>query len=315
MRVIATTQEQTSRSARQRILVSFFFLVAVATAGTVMAQQRGDDEKPRPRPVTLKTKDGLELRAFYFPSDKEKKAVTVLIVHEWQGQASPYASLVKALNEAGCAVLVPDYRGHGGSRDYVDARGKEQQFNLAQMSKRDIENIIAFDLEKAKSFLREENDEGLLNLNALVVIGIREGCVLATHWAQRDWSFPSIGRVKQGQDVKALVLISPKKQIKGVGIDQPLRDPNLLRLPIMIVAGETSPEAKEAERLGKRISSIKKRIGAGEMRGFEQAMPKTKLSGAALVAQASGVIASIVNFVNTEVSASEDDNPWVQRKQ
>ena len=62
---------------------------------------------------------------------------------------------------------------------------------------------------------------------------------MASHWAARDWSFPSVGRMKQGQDVKALVMISPEKQIKGVAIDPVLKDPNLLNLPILIVRGKT----------------------------------------------------------------------------
>jgi hypothetical protein len=118
------------------------------------------DEMPEPRPVILKTKDGVDVRAFYFPSDKGKEAIPVLIVHEWQGQASPYLQLVLALRDAGCAVLVPDYRGHGGSVNYMDRRGKERRYDVSRMSKRDVMSIIAMDLEKAKGFLKDENDQG-----------------------------------------------------------------------------------------------------------------------------------------------------------
>ncbi len=121
----------------------------------------------------------------------------------------------------------------------------------------------ALDLEKAKAFLKEENNEENLNLNALVVIGVREGCVMAAHWAQRDWSFPSVGRMKQGQDVKCLVLISPEKQIKGIGIDPTLTNANLIQLPMMIVAGESSPEAAEAERVAKRVEAVEETNGQG----------------------------------------------------
>ncbi len=315
MRVLAATKENHQAVARRSFVIAVVYLLSIAVAVTVSAQRpRGNqDPKLKPRTVTLKTKDGIALRAFYFPSDKGKEAVTVLLVHEWQGQASPYGKLVLALRDAGCAVLVPDYRGHGGSKEYTNARGESDTFNIAQMSKRDVENIIAFDLEKSKAFLKEENNEGNLNLNALVVIGIREGCVMAARWAQRDWSFPSVGSLKQGQDVKALVFISPEKQIKGIGIDPTLGDPNLLRLPIMIVAGKTSDEAAEAERMGKRIESIKKRIGRGEATGFDFKMFDTNLGGARLVNDVSTVIPSIVSFVNSEVKISDEENPWVER--
>ena len=289
------------------------YLAAVVAAATVTAQRPKTDDKPKFKTVTLKTKDGIPLRAFYFPSENGKEAVTVMIVHQWQGQASPYYKLCASLQKAGCAVLVPDYRGHGGSKEYTNARGETDKFSIAKMSKRDVENIIHFDLEKAKAYLKGENNEGKLNLNALVVIGVREGCVMAGRWAQADWSFPSVGRMKQGQDVKALIYISPEKQIKGIGIDPTLTNQNLLRLPMMIMAGGNSPEASEARRIAKRVESMKKRIGRGEATGFSLKMPNTTLSGPSLVNEVSAVIPAIVNFIKTEVTISDEENPWVDR--
>jgi alpha-beta hydrolase superfamily lysophospholipase len=278
------------------------------------SKSKAQDPKFKPREVTLNTKDGIELRAFYFPSEKGKEAPTVLLIHEWQGQASPYSKLVTALNKAGCAVLVPDYRGHGGSREYTDARGQKAEFNLAQMSRRDVEAIIGLDLEKAKGFLKDENNDEMLNLNALVVIGVGEGCVMAAQWAMRDWAFPSVGRVKQGQDVKALVLISPEKQVKGIPIDPAATDPNLIRLPMMIVAGTDSPEAAEANRLAKRIEGLKTKLGRGEATGFQLSLANTELSGPSLVNDFPSVIPAIVKFVTSEVVVNEETNPWVNRK-
>jgi len=289
------------------------YLASIVVAATAMGQRPKQDPKLKPRTVTLKTKDGIELRAFYFPSEKGKESPTVLLVHEWQGQASPYGPLVMALSKAGCAVLVPDYRGHGGSREYTNVRGEKTEFNLAQMSRADIEAIVTFDLETAKGFLKEENNEGRLNLNALVVIGVREGCVLGAQWAMRDWSFPSVGSNKQGQDVKALVLISPEKQIKGVPIDPAINDRFIIQLPIMIVAGAESPEASEAKRIAKRVEGVKKRFGRGEATGFQLSMANTALSGPSLVNDVGSVIPAIVKFVTTEVVVTDSANPWVER--
>lgn len=298
-----------------RLATCLICIVSIMVASTAMGQKKKQDPRLKPRVVSLKTKDGITLRAFYFPSEKGKQAPTVLLVHEWEGQASPYQSLVLALNKAGCAVLVPDYRGHGGSREYTDVRGKTAKFNLAQMSKRDVEAIVSYDLEKAKGFLKDENNDGLLNLNALAVIGVREGCVLAAQWAKRDWSFPSVGRVKQGQDVKALVLISPEKQIKGIPIDSAIRDINLVKLPVMIVAGADSPEASEAERLAKLLEGMKKRIGRGEASGFNVSMLDTALSGPSLLVSDVGKVSSgIVNFITKEVVVDDSNNAWVERQ-
>lgn len=310
MRVVATTRDEVHRKRLSRWIMCVVYLVSIAVAGTVCAQR--DDEQRKPRKVTLKTKDGLELRAYYFPSPEGKKATTVLLVHEWEGQASPYTKLVVALRDAGCAVLVPEYRGHGGSAEFTNARGKKDQFNIATMNRRDVEAIITYDLETSKAFLKEENDEELLNLNALVVVGVREGCVMAAHWAKRDWSFPSLGSVKQGQDVKALIFISPEKQVKGIGIDPAINHPTIYSLPIMIVAGGNGPDAAEAKRLAKKLEGQKRRIGQGEASGFESKLMRTNLSGPSLV-NGAPVIPGIVSFIKDNVDASSEANRWIKR--
>lgn len=294
------------------ILLLFSFV----SGGSLLAQGKKDEGDPRleARPVTLKTKDGMELRAFYFPSDKEKSATTVLLVHEWKGQASPYYKLVLALNKAGCAVIAPDYRGHGGSKEYLNVRGEKAELDPDKMSRKEVEAIVAMDLEKTKGFLKKENNDGYLNLNALVVVGIGEGCVLGNLWAMRDWSFPSLGSVKQGQDVKGLVMISPEKQLKGLAMEPALNDLNLLQLPILIVAGEGSTQAGEARRMASRIEARKKRVGRGDVSGLNVELLDSDLANAALVTQVKEAIPAIVSFVTTEIKGNDTKYPWVERK-
>ena len=58
---------------------------------------------------------------------------------------------------------------------------------------------------------------------------------------------------------------------------------------------------------------MKKRIGRGEATGFSLKMPNTTLSGPSLVNEVSAVIPAIVNFIKTEVTISDEENPWVDR--
>ncbi|MEM6779450.1 MAG: alpha/beta hydrolase [Planctomycetota bacterium] len=288
--------------------------VVLVTPDANAQRGRNTDEALKPRPVAFKTKDGANLNAYYFPSELGKEAVPVLILHEWKGQAGPYARLCIALRDAGFAVLALEYRGHGKSRTYVDPRTRqEKDFNLATMGKRDFEAIMSSDIEEAKKFLKKENNEGRVNLNALSIVGVGEGCILAMHWASRDWRFPSVGRRKQGQDVKALVLVSPEKNHAGVAIDAVLRDTNVLSLPIMIVAGSASPQGGEASRLGKRVETAKRKANRGSGAGFVSKMPSTNLSGAALVSEVSETIPSIVSFLKENVEISDSVNPWIER--
>ena len=303
-----------SRASRWALGGWCLFLLLSHTASAQPPSQSEETPDLTPRAVTLATRDGVTLRAWYAPSDQGKEAVTVLIVHEWKGQGMPYAKLVTALQEAGCAVLVPEYRGHGGSREYTDRRGRTREFNLETMGRQDIQAILAADLEVAKGFLKKENNEGNLNLNALAVIGVREGSVLAAHWALRDWQFPSVGSVKQGQDVKALVLVSPTTHLKGLAIQGPLRDPMLLRLPIMLVVGSESEEAEQVLQLAKQIHGRKKRAGRGDAQGFEMKTVSTSLSGLALIDEADSVIPAIVDFIDQHVKTGDQLNPWIWRR-
>lgn len=298
-------------------IVLLIFAYTLASPPALLAQGPKDKEgpPPKPRPVKLQTKDGIELSAFYFGSNKGKEAIPVLMVHDWKGQKAPYGPLCMALRNAGCAVLALDYRGHGGSREYVDRSGKIKNFDLKTMNKAHVAAIVNYDLEAAKLFLKKENNEGKLNLNALVVIGSRDGCVLAVGWAQRDWTFATVGSRKRGQDVKALVLISPKRLLKGIPVDKPLADRNIASLPILVVLGSGSSEQSDAERIYKRIKAVKKKMSGSKIApGLTLLKVKEPLGGSDLVTRSPRVIPGIVKFVTSEVKISDIDNPWIERE-
>lgn len=293
-------------------------VLAVTASATAMAQNRGkkqeEDPALKPRPVSLKTKDDVKLTAFYFPSKEGKKdAVPVILVHEWKGQAAPYLKICVALREAGFAVLAVEYRGHGNSKTYTTRTGEQKDFNISTMSRRDVESIVLYDIEEAKQFLKGENNAERLNLNALCMIGVNEGAILAGYWSSRDWKIPSVGRMKQGQDVKALVYVSPEKNLNGMALATPAADPNLIQLPTLIVAGKESPQYREAEKLGGRLESVKKRLARGSVTGYEFFTPTTSLSGPALINDEASVIPKIVSFLKENVSLSDDENPWIER--
>lgn len=270
-------------------------------------------ERPAPKALSLTTADGVTLRTMYFPSDKGKEAVPVILMHEWQGQASPYAAIVKSLWDAGCAVVVPEFRGHGGSKEQ-EVAGRKREFDVSRMGKADVMSMITGDLEAVKKFLVEENNAQRLNLNALTLIGIREGAILASHWAVRDLNFPSVGAMKQGQDVKAMVLISPERIIKGVSLDETLNDRMFVQLPFQIIVGETSRQASETERFHKKLEGLKKRMTRGEASDLAYVQLPTSLDGPSLINDVPGVIEKVKTFVDTTIIANAGRIPWVARQ-
>jgi pimeloyl-ACP methyl ester carboxylesterase len=164
-----------------------------------------------------------------------------------------------------------------------------------------------------KKFLVEENNAQKLNLNALTLIGVREGAVLASHWAVRDLNFPSVGAIKQGQDVKAIVLISPERLLKGFTLEETLSDRFFVQLPFLIVVGQNSRQAGDAERFHKRLETVKKRATRGEAVGLHYEAIATSLDGHALINDAPGVIDKVTAFVVNEMVRNSSKFPWVER--
>ena len=81
-------------------------------------------------------------------------------------------------------------------------------------------------------------DSGKLNLNRLSLMGVGVGASVAANWAAKDWSMPPLAVGKQGQDVKALVLISPRWKNRGLLMHQALRQPGLQRnVGVMLIYG------------------------------------------------------------------------------
>ena len=69
------------------------------------------------RVKNLETSDGVPLELAYYPP-KGKALATVILVHDIDGSEKtlPLRRLAFGLQENGCAVVVPNLRGHGGSK-------------------------------------------------------------------------------------------------------------------------------------------------------------------------------------------------------
>ena len=235
------------------VLFGLAIAIAVVVSDSALAQRRGSSRKeeiPAPEDVGLTTKDGVQLKATYFASTKGKEAVPVVLLHMYKGNGGDYRELALALQSLGHAVLVPDLRGHGGSTQVV---GAKKPLEAASLGKRDLVAMVTQDMEAVKKFLLEKNDEEELNIEKLCVVGAEMGANVALDWARIDWSWPVLATGKQGQDVKALVLISPQWSFRGLSVQPALAFPPVRsQLSAMLIVGEGDRGAKrDAVRLQK----------------------------------------------------------------
>src|SRR5690606_24011271 len=123
------------------------------------------------------------------------------------------------------AVVTVDLRGHGGSKTMLGPGGRMLKLDANRFQTADFLDMVRFDLEAVRQFLIAENDAGKLNLNKLGVVGSGMGANVALLWAARDWAMPPLAARKQGQDVKALALISPRWNFRGLELRDAMKFP------------------------------------------------------------------------------------------
>jgi len=193
----------------------------------------------------LLTPDGVALRATFYPSAKGKNAVPVILLHPWKGSRKDFATLALTLWQAGHAVLVPDLRGHGQSTTQA---GRE--LSASRIGPADIALMVQNDMETLKNFLVKKNNAEELNIEKLCVVGAEMGATVAANWTVLDWSWPQYPGVKQGQHVKAVVLLSPERNFRGVGMEEFLRNPLLNQfVSIYILFGNADPKVASRTEL------------------------------------------------------------------
>lgn len=200
-------------------------VVAVAVFATTPRwglAQTAANKLPEPREVGIPTKDGLNLTATYYESNRGQLAVPILMLHAFEGSRVDYHDVALQLQKDGYAVLAPDLRGHGKSVQQGDRTLEFAKFRPADIT------AMTRDLEACKNFLIQENNREKLNIDALAIVAAEQSCILAVNYTAQDWSWPMLPTGhKQGQDVKALVLLSPPWQYKSLNMIQALNHRSL----------------------------------------------------------------------------------------
>lgn len=297
-------------------------LLIVALSGEAMAQRTLRALPPRVE--KLQTKDGVGLSITYYPSRLGKDATPVVLLHDYKDTRGSLSTLAQRLQSPGredkhpsFAVVTVDLRGHGESIKQTAPNGVSREIDAAKLNRQDIIGMLA-DMEAVRSFLVGKNDDEELNLNKLSLVGVGMGATVAVNWAAQDWLAPPLTIGKQGQDVKALVLVSPRWSFRGVPVQRALKvQPLKENVAWMIIYGEQDADTasdvrrrfyRQLERFHPEPSSP-----TAPPRRLALVPLPSALDGSRLLSQAGSQIEKqIIDFLTVHVA--DEDYPWSQRR-
>jgi fermentation-respiration switch protein FrsA (DUF1100 family) len=169
--------------------------------------------------VRLRTADGLELGAWFLPSDRQPAAFTVIVFNGNAGNRAFRAPLATALARRGMSVLLFDYRGYGENMGVPSESG------------------LAMDARAARAYLDERRD---VSPGRIVYFGESLGGAVAIALATERPPF-------------ALILRSPFTSLTAIGqfhypwlpVRLLLRDRftsldrvRQVRSPVLVIAGD-----------------------------------------------------------------------------
>jgi pimeloyl-ACP methyl ester carboxylesterase len=323
---------------RWRLLLGTLGLALIITPA--LHAQRGIRSAP-PQAVKLQTKDGVELAITYYASTVGKDATPVVLLHDYKDTQGVFSSLAQRLQSPGTddkhtsfAVVTVDLRGHGASTKQAAPDGSTREIDAAKLGKDDVLAMsgIDGDMEAVRSFLVGKNDKEELNLNRLCLVGLGMGATVAVNWAAQDWVAPSLTVGKQGQDVKALVLVSPRWKDHGITIQDALKLASFKQsIAWMLVCGDTDTTSKggagaanrsdagavaDAQRIFKQLERFHPQPAPGKAAKVSDLVTISQpsaLQGGKLFAQLGPKLEDqIIEFLT--VNVSQKDWPWVKRR-
>ena len=290
---------------------------------------------PDPVEMSLETKDGLQLKATYYPpiedtidEDAGKKVVVkkapavlrqtvpIIMLHEYKGSREDFKEAASRLQAKGHAVIVPDLRGHGGSPLFTNGR----EIAAAALRPRDF-FAMGQDVRAVKKFLMKENNDSRLNIEKLCIVGAEMGASLAANFAVYDWSLRQLpGAKKRGMDVRALVLLSPQVSFRGLPMSTFTKTPKFApqltkmhaELSIMIVVGKNDSKSYRAAKRFRDSLKLKYPV-VDDVKRLRLFVPNTKLQSVEMLnAKALRVQDDVATFVDLRLV--KRDFPWTNRK-
>lgn len=195
-------------------------------AGAAAAQENVSNK-------TLHVEDGWQIKVTYYPSKAGKESPVVILLHG-EKQSRKFWDLWKEgwpvkLQQQGIACVTVDLRKHGESNP--EGTGD------VRLTSRDYQAMVLGDMEEVKRFVFKEHQAERLNMRKLGIIAVDASVPVALNFAANDWAkkpwadAPTLAaRTPRGQDVRAMVLVSPLDRVPGLNNGRAV---NALRTPTL----------------------------------------------------------------------------------
>jgi pimeloyl-ACP methyl ester carboxylesterase len=303
-------------------------------APTPKAGQPAQGPKEEPALAkTLTTRDGGTIHITYYKSLQGKESPVVVLLHQkdgnrfvWQAKTEGFA---ETLQKEGYAVITVDLRFHGeskaagatvaGNANQGDGskKGGKKVSGTPELKLGDYKAMIDFDMEAVKKFIYDEHQAENLNMNKMGIVGPEMGATIATLFAANDWlkepheDGQAGFKTPRGQDVRALVLISPQSSFHGLAIAPAinvLRDPRF-KVGFLFAVGKSDSQDKGQQT--KRLYDQAAAQGGKEDRIFLREYAG-KLRGTDLIGKRLGLEKHMLTFFNETLV--KIDAPWRDRQ-
>ena len=267
----------------RHILIGLLLTVLVLPA-TLRAQAPGASAGPSSSRIerVLQTDDNWQIYISYFPAPGERELITreapvVILLHgDNQGEnrlvwGDGPRALPARLQADGCAVITVDLRKHGQSTNVARVAGDSPaggRSGNATIQSSDYRNMVDFDLEAVKRFIQQQHQAKKLNMHKLAIVGAGSSAAVAAAYAVLDWNKEPYDdaaseelKTPRGQDVRALVFLSPPARVKGLSFNEALseaRNPDW-NLAFLILYGKANrTDAKDGAAVQKRLAGTSK---------------------------------------------------------
>jgi pimeloyl-ACP methyl ester carboxylesterase len=308
-------------------LVSAAWAPATGCAADKAAGEKGALVEPEDR--VLATEDNGSLHITYYKSTGDRESPVVVLLHMKDGSRFVWAGedgFARKLQKNGYAVVTVDLRFHGQSKvgGAVGAGNANQGGSKKDKKKKggldlrpaDFEAMAEIDMEAIKDFIKDEHQAENLNMNKMAIVGPEMGASIAAAYAAIDWDKepyddgPPGAQTPRGQDVRALVLISPQEKYHGMAMAKvitDLKDP-ALDIAFLICCGSEPQDRKESEKIFKMAATPE----SNKNRMYFKAYDKTRLIGTDLLGKGNDLEERMLTFFDKHLKKLE--SPWRNRE-